>query len=120
MPFLSVAIVSRNFRGKYAKNVDFVSTKRQRCRAMTTQRRKIKVREYSDDNRPNLKFVVGYREAGKRKRAFFEKEKAAESFADHKNAGRHSKGIEGAEFSTPLRVMAQHAEEQLTATRQND
>jgi integrase len=80
---------------------------------MTTRRRKIKVREYNDANRPNLKFVVAYREAGKRKRAFFEKEKEAESFADHKNAERHSKGIEHAEFSTALRVMAQNAVEKL-------
>jgi integrase len=80
---------------------------------MTTRRRKIKVREYNDENRPNLKFVVAYREAGKRKRAFFEKEKEAESFADHKNAERDAKGIEHAEFPTALRVMAQNAVEAL-------
>jgi hypothetical protein len=34
------------------------------------RQRKIKVRKYSDGNRPHLKFVVNYREAGKRKRSF--------------------------------------------------
>src|SRR5260370_9983529 len=80
---------------------------------MTTQRRKIIARKYSDPNRPNLKFVVAYREAGKRKRQFFDNKKQAESFADFKNAERHSKGIEHAEFSTALRVMTQTAVEQL-------
>ncbi len=80
---------------------------------MTTQRRKIIARKYSDPNRPNLKFVVAYREAGKRKRQFFDNKKQAESFADFKNAERHSKGIEHAEFSTALRVMTQNAVEQL-------
>src|SRR5262249_19529318 len=89
-------------------------------RAMTTRRRKIIAREYNDPKRPNLKFVVAYREAGKRKRAFFEKEKAAESFADHKNAERKSHGIEHAEFPTALRVMAQECAERLADYKQSD
>jgi integrase len=80
---------------------------------MTTRRRKIKVRKYSDDNRPHLKFVVAYREAGKRKRTFFENKTQAESFADFKNAERQRDGIEHAEFPTALRVMAQNAVEKL-------
>jgi integrase len=80
---------------------------------MTTRRRKIIVCEYNDPKRPKSKFVVAYREAGKRKRAFFEKEKEAEAFADHKNAQRQSHGIEHAEFPTAIRVMAQNALERL-------
>jgi len=73
------------------------------------RQRKIKVRKYSDSNRPHLKFVVGYREAGNRKRTFFETKEAASSFAAFKNAERQRNGIEHSEFPTPLRVMAQNA-----------
>src|SRR5262245_60861799 len=80
---------------------------------VTTRPRKIKVRSYSDSNRPHLKFVVGYREAGKRKRTFFETKEQAESFAAFKNAELKRNGVEHAEFPTALRVMAQNAVEQL-------
>ena len=50
------------------------------------RQRKIRVRRYSDSNRPHLKFVVNYREAAKRKRTFFETKDAADSFAAFKNA----------------------------------
>jgi integrase len=76
-------------------------------------KRKIKVRKYSDSNRPHLRFVVNYRESGKRKRTFFETKGPADSFAAFKNAERHRDGIEHAEFPTALRVMAQAAAEQL-------
>src|SRR4051812_15475953 len=75
--------------------------------------RKITVREYNDRNRPHLKFVVNYREAGKRKREFFEKEAKAKTFANDKNIERENKGAEHAEFPTALRVMAQNAVEAL-------
>jgi integrase len=75
--------------------------------------RKIRVRKYSDGNRPHLKFVVGYREAGKRKRRFFEAKEQAGAFAAFKNAELNRNGVEGAEFPTSLRVMAQNAVEQL-------
>jgi integrase len=71
------------------------------------RRRKIRVRKYGDKNRPHLKFVVNYREAGKRKRQFFETETEAKTFADGKNIELKNKGREGAEFPTALRVMAQ-------------
>jgi integrase len=77
------------------------------------RRRKIRVRKYADSNRPHLKFVVNYREAGKRKRSFFETKEQAESFAGFKNAELKRNGIEHAEFPTALRVMAQNAVEQL-------
>src|SRR5262245_65544177 len=74
---------------------------------------KIKVRRYSDSNRPHLKFVVNYREAGKRKRTFFETKEAANSFVAFKNAELKRNGIEHSEFPTSLRVMAQSAVELL-------
>jgi integrase len=78
-------------------------------------KRKIKVRDYSDGNRPHLKFVVNYREAGKRKRRFFETKGAADSFATFKNAELRRSGIEHAEFPSALRVMAQSGAERLAA-----
>ena len=75
--------------------------------------RKIRVRKYSDSNRPHLKFVVNYREAGKRKRTFFEAKEQAGSFAAFKNAELKHNGIEHAEFPTTQRVMAQSAVELL-------
>jgi integrase len=75
--------------------------------------RKIKVRRYSDSKRPHLKFVVGYREAGKRKRTFFETEAQAKSFAAFKNAELQRNGAEHSEFPTAIRVMAQNAVERL-------
>jgi integrase len=75
--------------------------------------RKIRVRRYSDSNRSHLKFVVNFRESGKRKRSFFEAEAQAKSFAAFKNAELARNGAEGAEFPTSLRVMAQNAVEQL-------
>jgi integrase len=77
------------------------------------RQRKIRVRKYTDTNRQHLKFVVNYREAGKRKRSFFETKDAADSFAAFKNAELKRNGVEGAEFPTALRVMAQNAVEQL-------
>src|SRR5262245_18174308 len=77
------------------------------------RRRKIRVGRYSDSNRPHLKFVVNYREAGKRKRTFFETKDQADSFAAFKNAELKRNGVGGAEFPTALRVNAQNAVEQL-------
>jgi integrase len=77
------------------------------------RRNKIKVRKYRDKKRPHLKYVVNYREAGKRKRAFFETEKEAETEAQVKNIELINQGREGAEFPTSLRIMAQHAAELL-------
>src|SRR6266571_1505987 len=74
---------------------------------------KIAVRRYSDRNRPHFKFVVNYREAGKRKRKFFEAKEPASAFATFKNAELKRNGAEHAEFPTSLRVMAQNAVEQL-------
>src|SRR5262249_15451856 len=88
---------------------------RQQCGNGTdVRRRKIRVREYSDSNRPHLKFVVNYREAGKRKRSFFETEAQAKSFAALKNAELAKNGIEHAEFPTALRVMAQECKDTLS------
>jgi integrase len=77
------------------------------------RQRKIRVRKYRDGNRPHLKFIVNYREAGKRKRTFFETKEAANSFVAFKNAELTRNGIEHAEFPTALRVTAQNAVERL-------
>ena len=69
--------------------------------------RKIKARSYNDSNRPQLKFVVNYREDGKRKRRFFERKQDAQNFADEKNIELFNKGREHAEFPEALRIMAQ-------------
>jgi len=63
-------------------------------------RKKVRVRKY---RHPRLKFVVNYREAGKRKRKFFETKEQAQSFAAFKNAELRKFGVEGAEFSSRLR-----------------
>jgi integrase len=80
---------------------------------MEMKQRKIKVRKYSDSNRPHLKFVVNYRESGKRKRTFFETKEQGAAFATFKNDELKRNGIEHAEFPTTIRVMAQNAVEQL-------
>jgi integrase len=80
---------------------------------MAVRRRKMRVRRYTDSNRPALHFVVNYRETGKRKRKFFETKEQAESFAAFKNAELKRNGVEGAEFPTAVRIMAQDAIEQL-------
>ena len=81
---------------------------------MATRQRKIRVRKYSDSNRPHFKFVVNYREAGKRKRKFFEAKEPANAFAAFKNAELKKYGVEGAEFSSRLRVMAQECAAELS------
>ena len=77
------------------------------------RQRKIRVSSYSDSNRPHLKFVVNYREAGKRKRRFFEAKEQAKTFAALKNIELQRNGTEHAEFPTALRVMATTAAEEL-------
>src|SRR5215467_267734 len=57
--------------------------------------------------------MVNYREAGKRKRTFFETREQAQSFVAFKNAEVKRNGVEHAEFPTSLRVMAQNAAELL-------
>src|SRR6516225_6771742 len=79
--------------------------------------RKIKVRKYNDPTKPHLKFYVGFREAGRRARKFFEDKGEAEDFAAFKNKERKENGVEHAEFPTALRVMAQEAFEQLRPFR---
>jgi integrase len=78
------------------------------------RRRKIRVRRYSDSNRPQLKFVVNYREAGKRKRTFFKTKNEADTFAQNRNIELKNSGREGAEFPTALRIMAQECADRLS------
>lgn len=65
------------------------------------------MRSYRDKNRPRWRFVVNHREAGKRKRTFFENKEAAQSFFRFKNAEIITSGTQHAEFPEKLRIMAQ-------------
>ena len=47
--------------------------------------RAFRARPYHDKQRSHLKFVVNFRQNGKRARSFFETKKAADSFAQLKN-----------------------------------
>src|SRR2546421_7004803 len=96
------------------ENTRFYLFLRQQCgNGKGMKRHEIRVRKYSDSNRPHLKFVVNYREAGKRKRTFFETKEQAASFVAFKNAELKRNGVEHSEFPTAIRVMAQNAVEQL-------
>src|SRR5438067_7985349 len=75
--------------------------------------RKVKVRNYNNPQRPHLRFVVGFRQSGKRSQKFFETKEEAKDFADLKNEERKLNGIEAAEFPTWLRVMAGECTEEL-------
>lgn len=75
--------------------------------------RKVKVRKYNNPQRPHLRFVVGFRQSGKRSQKFFETREQAASFASFKNKERSQNGTEHAEFPTSLRVQAQEAIEAL-------
>src|SRR5205809_5091136 len=77
------------------------------------RKRKIRVRRYTDSNRPHLKFVVNYREAGKRKRSFFETKERATTFAEQRNIELNNEGREHAEFPAALRIMAQECNDSL-------
>src|SRR5436190_8763445 len=79
------------------------------------RKRKFRVRPYRDRNRPHLRFVVNYREDGKRKRSFFETKVEATTFAQEQEIKLTNKGREGAEFPTSLRVMAQECAGKLAA-----
>jgi integrase len=58
--------------------------------------RTAKVRPYHDNRRPHLKFVVNYKQNGKRARSFFESKKVAQTFAQLKNNERAIGETEGA------------------------
>ena len=65
-----------------------------------------RIRPYDDDARPALKFIVTYRQAGKRKRRFFTSKKEAESFGQLLKVEFQNHGAEGVAFPSSLRVMA--------------
>jgi integrase len=77
------------------------------------RRGKIKVREFHNPERPNLRYYISFREAGKAKRKFFESKEEAKSAAEFKNAEMKRNGVTHAEFPEVLRVMAQEAVDQL-------
>src|SRR6266480_1819925 len=75
--------------------------------------RKVKTRKYNNPQRPHLKFVVGFRQSGKRSQKFFETREAAAAFASFKNKERAQNGLVHAEFPEALRQIATEAVEQL-------
>lgn len=74
---------------------------------------KVRVRRYNDINLPHLKFVVNYREDGKRRRRFFENKDRAQSFADERNIEQRNREVTRAEFPIALQIMAQECAEKL-------
>ena len=73
----------------------------------------IKVRRYNDSKFPHLKYVVNYRENGKRKRRFFEKKDHGQSFADERNIELRNREVTRAEFPIALQIMAHECAEKL-------
>ena len=59
---------------------------------------------------PRLKFAVTCYINGKRERKFFETKREAETYAELKEIELLNQGVEGATFSTELRVLAQRAD----------
>jgi len=55
---------------------------------------------------PRLKFVVSSHLEGRRQRKFFETKSEAETYVELKEVELHNQGVEGATFSTELRVPA--------------
>jgi integrase len=75
------------------------------------RKRKITVTKYT--GHPKYRFVLNFREDGKRKREFYETRAPAMAEAARKKAELEKFGIEGAEFSSRLRVEAQECAERL-------
>lgn len=59
---------------------------------------------------PRLKFVVSSHLEGRRQRKFFETKREAETYVELKKVELLNQGVEGATFSTELRVLAQRAD----------
>jgi integrase len=68
---------------------------------------------YQDAKRPQLKYVVESKVAGKRMRRFFKTEREAKTYVQLRRIELHNHGAEGMTFPAELRVMAQWAKEQL-------
>jgi integrase len=73
----------------------------------------IKVREYHSRSRPHLKYIVNYRESGKRKRCYFETKEAAKTFASGQNIELENERVLG-ELPAQLRVMARDCADRLS------
>lgn len=63
---------------------------------------------------PRLKFVLNYREGGKRRRQFFETKKEADAEAALKDAQLKKSGTEGASIPSRLREMAKECTDRLS------
>ena len=75
--------------------------------------KKFKARPYADKTKPKLKFVVNFKQAGKRSRQFFESKTKADTFASLKNIELENGGIEASQFPSNLRIMASQGADRL-------
>jgi len=69
-------------------------------------RKLFRSRDSSDPAHPRLKFIVTFREFGKRKRRFFATRREAETFTQHRNIEFQNQGWEHGEFPSALRIIA--------------
>ena len=81
---------------------------------LTRRPRKVRARTYRNKERPHLRFVVNYREAGERRRRYFETQAEAAQFAWDKNEERKNFGMAAGDLSLSTRGMAMEAVEALT------
>src|SRR5262249_43536437 len=72
-----------------------------------------RIKKYNDSERPNLKFVVRSNVSGKWERRFFATEAEAKTYAAQKEIELLNQGMEGVNFPSELRVMAQQGARQL-------
>src|SRR5262249_11211704 len=72
-----------------------------------------RIKKYNDSERPNLKFVVRSNVSGKWERRFFAIEAEAKTYAAQKEIELLNQGMEGVNFPSELRVMAQQGARQL-------
>ena len=69
-------------------------------------RPRFRIRKFSDPARPRLKFMMEFREGGKRRRRFFETRSDAETFSQQRKVVFQNQGSEGHNFPSWLRIMA--------------
>jgi integrase len=88
-------------------------------RCHTGDMKQYRIREYHSKSRPDLKFVVNFKNGPKRSRRFFKTKSEAATFALTKKIAHENTGREGAEFPSSLRVMATAADALLKPYEKN-
>lgn len=72
-----------------------------------------RIRDYKDSAKPRLRFVVNFKEDGRRARRFFETKVEAKTFVERKTVEHENQSREGSEFPSWLRMMALECNELL-------